>query len=316
MTAMTFHMSVDAAASGMVRVEVDWVRRSWSASTGEWGWGRAGMPKTGPLKAQGGALWLMEPNGPGIVVAMDKAPIGPSDIANKSGSGMLCDVYDRRWPTTKLTWSRDVASGAGTSAAGAALREEVEAICRANLLPDFKLQEPVNCCVNVKGMVKTPGGATGCGQFPGWVLARVTGAKVIQDKVTVGKNSKWEATRTLTSDTIAWEEMAQVLEKARKLPPGTLWTAYDPAKSDIRPRKGDIYLLKQSAKKDSMFAHVGIMISSVGNEWHTADGGQGKGFAVGFRRRTFDPATGKIAGEEGQQQYLKGWVNLEGLVER
>ena len=87
------------------------------------------------------------------------------------------------------------------------------------------------------------------------------------------------------------------------------------ARPDIRPKKGDIYLLKQTAKKDAMFAHVGLIMDSSGTAWKTADAGQGKGFAVGFRRRTFDPATAKIQGEEGVLQYFKGWVDLEGLLE-
>ncbi|HJQ58744.1 MAG TPA: hypothetical protein VJ890_17685 [Vineibacter sp.] len=316
MAAMTFLMSVEAVPGSSVRVEVDWGRRSWSANSGQWGWGRRPMPTNGPVRTQNGALWLMEPNGPGYVVAIDKAPTGPSDIANMSGSGKLCDVYDRNWPTTRLNWSRESAAGASAATGNAQVRDEAEAVCRANLPPEFQLQEPVNCCVAEKGKVKTPGGATGCGQFPGWVIARIKGAKFIQDKVMIAKGTQWQSTPGVTSDTIGWEEMAQQLEKVRKWPPGTLWRAYDPAKSDIRPRKGDIYLLKQSPAKNAMFGHVGVMIDSSGTTWKTADGGQGKGFAVGFRRRTFDPASAKITGEEGTMYYLKGWVDLEGLLER
>lgn len=313
MAATAFLMSVGEAANGAVRVEVDWDRRSWAAS-GQWGWGRVPMPANGPVQTNSGKLWLMEPNGPGIVVIMDKAPTNAADIANMNGSGTLCDVNDRRWPTTKLVWSRDAAPGTGTSsAAGAKVRDEAEAICKANLPPEFTLKEPVNCCVKEEGKVKQgPHGATGCGQFPGWVIQRITSAKFIQDKVVIAKGTQWQTTAGVTSDTIGWEEMAQLLGKKKNR---TIWTLYDPAKPDIRPKKGDIYLLKQTPKKDAMFAHVGMMIDSSGTAWKTADAGQGKGFAVGFRRRTFDPASGKIQGEEGQTQYLKGWVDLEGLLE-
>jgi hypothetical protein len=315
MTAMTFVMSVGAVGGNPVRVEVDWVRRNWSVTSGQWGWGRMPMPTKGPVLPNNNKLWLMEPNGPGVVITIEQAPTGPLDIANKSGGGTLCDVNDRHWPTTKLSWLREVAAGTGAGAIGAQVRDEIEAICKANLPPEFQLQEPVNCCVTEKGKVKTPGGATGCGQFPGWVIQRVKGAKFIQNKVTIAKGTKWQATVGVTSDTIGWEEMATLLEKARKLPAGTLWRPFDLKKPDVRPRKGDIYLLKQSPSATSMFAHVGIMMESAGTVWKTADGGQGKGFAVGFRRRTFDPASAKIAGEEGQIQYLKGWVDVEGLLE-
>jgi hypothetical protein len=53
-------------------------------------------------------------------------------------------------------------------------------------------------------------------------------------------------------------------------------------------------------------------MNASGTAWETADAGQGKGFAVGFRRRTFDPATAKIQGEEGRTHSFKGWVDLEG----
>lgn len=310
MAATAFLMSVGDAANGPVRVEVDWASRSW-ATAGQWGWGRVPMPTKGPLRTNNGTLWLMEPNGPGVVVMMDRAPAGPADIANTNGSGTLCDTNDRRWPSVKLAWSRDTGSGQASSAAVARLRDEIEAICNANLPADFKLQEPANCCVAEKGKVKGPDRVTGCGQFPAWVLTRTSG-RFIRDKVLTEKGTPWAATVSTMQDTIRWEEMSKIIGKMKNR---SIWKLYDPTRPDIRPKKGDIYLLKKTEKKNADFAHVGIVIDASGTAWKTADAGQGKGFAVGFRRRTFDPVTAKIQGEEGVLQYFKGWVDLEGLLE-
>jgi hypothetical protein len=93
--------------------------------------------------------------------------------------------------------------------------------------------ERVNAAVG-PGKVKGADGVTGCGQFPTWVLRRTSG-KFIQDKVLTEKGTKRAAIVSVNSDTIRWEEMAKLLGKKKNR---SIWTLYDPAKPDIRPKKG------------------------------------------------------------------------------
>jgi hypothetical protein len=291
---------------GPVRVEIDWNRRTWSVGPGQFGWWRARLPERGPLQVRpDGVLWLMEPVARALMVVIEDAPTGPADPLHQSGNGTLTNVNDRHWPVTKLQWSREHAGAAGL----APIRAEAVALCKANL-PESGVQEPPNCVESQAGKKKGADGATGCGGFPGWMIGELGAERFIKDNVTVGAGTQWAAKVGVTSPTIAWEQMAVLLEKARGMAPGTLWKLYTP---DSRPKPGDIYTLK---KPNGEFRHVGVIFDPTGTAWRTADGGQGLGFAVGFRNRTFDPATGSLEGEDKNPAFLKGWVDLEALLER
>ena len=292
---------------GSVPLEIDWFQRTWSVDSGHHGWWRTRLPKHGPLQVRrNGALWLMDPVAGSLMITLDDAPGGPVDLSHRKGDGTLCDVTDRNWPVTKLRWSRE---GAGVATGHSPIRTRAVGLCESKL-PASGVQEPPNVLESQAGKKKGPDGATGCGGFPGWMIGQLSGEKFFKEKVTVGAGTQWAAQVGVTSPTIAWEQMAQAIEKARHLPSGTIWKPYAPGS---RPLPGDIYVLK---KPTGEFRHVGVIIKSTGTSWRTADGGQGQGFAVGFRSRTFDPATGRLEGEDKQPAFLKGWVDLESLLER
>jgi len=294
---------------GTVRLEIDWGRRTWSVDSGQFGWWRTRLPTRGPVQLrQNDVLWLMEPVAGALMITIENAPTGPHDPLHRTGNGTLCDVTRRDWPTTKLRWSCEDATSAAGAAGLAPIRAEAVALCESNL-PASGVQEPPNVLESQAGKKKGPDGATGCGGFPGWMIGRLGAEKFFKGTVTVGAGTQWAAKVGVTSPTIAWEQMALQIEKARGAAPGTLWKLYA---SDSRPRPGDIYVLK---KPDGGFRHVGVIIDSTGSTWRTADGGQGLGFAVGFRTRTFDPGSGKLEGEDKQPAFLKGWVDLEALLE-
>lgn len=286
---------------GSVRVDIDLGRRAWSVASGQWGWQTAGLPERGPLQPRpDGALWLMEPVAGALMVVLDSASTG------LAGGGTLCDVTDGYWPVTKLRWSRE---DAGAATGLSPIRVRAVAICESNL-PATGVQEPPNVLESQPGKKKGPDGATGCGGFPGWMIGQLGAEKFYADKVTVGAGTQWAAKVGLTSPTIAWEQMGLAIEKALGLPKGTIWKPFSP---QTRPLPGDIYLLK---KPSGEFRHVGVIANSSGTLWRTADGGQGLGYAVGFRQRTFEPGTGLLEGEDKQPAFLKGWVDLESLLGR
>ena len=101
------------------------------------------------------------------------------------------------------------------------------------------------------------------------------------------------------------------IEKRRNAP-GTVWKLYNPGEKRL-PKPGDIYTLKQP---NGWFRHVGVLIDSSGKKWRTADGGQGGGFAVGYRGRKWTASTALLDGEDGKPAFLKGWVDLDALVEK
>lgn len=304
--------TVGRVVVGSVRVEIDWGRRLWSVASRPSSWTQARLPERGPLQARpNGALWLLEPIARALMITIDNAPTGPLDAARRTGNGTLCDVTNPQWPVTKLSWSREEAGGA---AGLASIRTQAVAVCVANL-PASGVQEPANCVESTPGKKKGADGATGCGGFPGWMIKQLGAEKFSKHTTTVRwtapDGSQKQATIGVTSPTIGWEQLALGIEKARGSPPGTLWKLYTPG--GPRPLPGDIYTLK---KPGGAFRHVGVIIDTTGSAWKTADGGQGQGFAVGFRPRSFDPGTGRLEGEDKQPAFLKGWVDLEALLER
>lgn len=149
-------------------------------------------------------------------------------------------------------------------------------------------------------------GATGCGEFPGRVFTRVPvlypnqpGAFSVE-LPGVGRCY-------LTSPITQWKEFAEAVD--RKHAPARTWTVF----GGQRPLPGDIYVLGYH-DNPAKFRHVGVIVSSEGDSWETADGGQGAtGWQSGFRTRYFKP-DGEMEGEgDGIKTRLMGWVDLDAL---
>lgn len=150
-----------------------------------------------------------------------------------------------------------------------------------------------------------PAGAagTGCGELPGRVFARVP---VIPPGQPGAFKVKLPGAGTvfLTSPITQWENFARQVDADHS---ARTWVPF----AGTRPMPGDIYVLHKF-ENPGMFQHVGIIVSSQGSDWVTADGGQGNGFQSGFVRRRFQPS-GQIDGEFGNKAVLRGWVNLDAL---
>jgi len=294
--------------------ELNFVNHTWSLSPAQGKWGNVMFSDRGPFEVKGwGVIWLMDGLGSvkDCAVILHSAPTGEQDEMHKAGTGrvytpVLAQYKDetihwnflRKSPPTELTASRS--SGQVTKA-----RAKAKMICE-QLLPKKGLSDG-----------KKPAGATGtgCGEFPGRVMRRMpvkgpgqTGAFCL-DVPGAGK-------LYLTTPTTHWEEFAKAIDDKYK-PVKKCWVDF--AKSN-RPQTGDIYLLAQYENK-SQFQHVGLIISSEGSDWVTADGGQGegdtdpnKGWRSGFIARKFY-STGQIDGEFGSKAWLKGWVDLDNLRE-
>jgi len=146
-------------------------------------------------------------------------------------------------------------------------------------------------------------GATGCGEFPGRVFARLPvippGAPGAFSVQLSGAGRVY-----LTSPTTWWEPLAREIDRQHS-PARPCWVPF----SGNRPMPGDIYVLSRHDRPGE-FQHVGVIISAEGSDWLTADGGQGNGWQSGLIRRRFEP-DGTITGEFGNKARLKGWADLD-----
>ena len=145
---------------------------------------------------------------------------------------------------------------------------------------------------------------TGCGELPGRVFARVPVIPPNQQgafKVMIPGAGNCYLTTPMT----AWEQFAQAVDK--QYAPARTWVPF----AGARPLPGDIYVLGKH-ESPAAFQHVGIIVSAQGNDWMTADGGQGNGWQSGFVKRRFH-SSGQIDGEFGNKAMLRGWVNLDTL---
>ena len=317
-------------AQGTVRLQLDWGRRVWKVAPGQKAWVRVGYSNEGAFEwKNNGVIWIWDkPSGKAKTTPLIiwDAPLSPLDILHKAGDGRLYDPKDPAMKEGHFHWTIEAANAGKAAAGPSALRDKAMGIINANLPAFPELDEPPNC-VESKAKTKTDSGGTGCGGFPGWLIGMLGPDQFPKDKVKLTwtekvvdktKNPPTETSVTksslngVTDPTIGWEDLAKAIEK-RRGKPGSLWILYDAKEPNRRPKPGDIYTLKQP---NGWFRHVGVMVDSTGNVWKTADGGQGQGFAVGFRARTFVPSTGELTGEDKKTAYLKGWVDLEALVEQ
>ncbi|HKU96606.1 MAG TPA: peptidoglycan-binding domain-containing protein [Vineibacter sp.] len=177
--------------------------------------------------------------------------------------------------------------------ASSPIRQRFMAICRELLPPQGQLTNG-----------QRPALGTACGEFPGRVFTRVPVLLPSQPgafKMTVPKIGLCYLTSPMTQ----WKEFAETVDA--KYAPVRTWVPF----AGNRPLPGDIYVLG-NYDKPTEFQHVGVIVNAQGNEWLTADGGQGNGGQSGFMKRQFQPS-GQIEGEFGNKAVLWGWVNLDAL---
>jgi len=146
---------------------------------------------------------------------------------------------------------------------------------------------------------------TACGELPGRIFARVPVIPPNQSGA-FKINLPGAGTVFLTTPMTQWEGFAQEVDRQHG---ARTWIPF----AGQRPLPGDIYVLGKFENK-AAFQHVGIIVNASGTDWTTADGGQGNGGQSGFMKRTFNPTTGQIDGEFGNQAFLRGWVDLDLLT--
>jgi hypothetical protein len=92
------------------------------------------------------------------------------------------------------------------------------------------------------------------------------------------------------------------------------------ADGEKRPRPGDLYALLNKGDSDRLnsgISHVGVIIDASGDQWKTADAGQGDGWAADYVTRKYDAEAGTLTGEivtganVRPPRVLAGWIDLD-----
>lgn len=228
-----------------------------------------------------------------------------NDCAHSYGKGLVYAPALAKYKDCEIQWAvlkRDAASELAVAKTSGAL---TKVRLKAKEIAEGLLPKPGTLTNGQK-----PDGAvgTGCGEFPGRIMRRLPVAAppkpdaFVIDVPGSGKLS-------LTNPTTHWEKLSKAIDQKFN-PTKKTWVDYTGA---CRPKTGDIYLLSRFGNRGE-FQHVGMIMSSEGDQWLTADGGQGNGWQSGFITRKFHP-TGQIDGEFGNKAWLKGWVDLDNLRE-
>jgi hypothetical protein len=289
-------------------LELNFTTNTWNLPPAVAKWGGVMYSDRGLLEVKPwGVIWLMDGNGSGkkdCTVILHAAPTGDGGaLAQDSGPGRVYAPAGGKFKDSEIQWRLLRRSPSPQLAASKASGATTPVRMRAKQIAEGLLPKAGKL---TNGQPEANAIGTGCGEFPGRVLKRMPvlgpGQQGAFQLDVPGAGLLY-----LTSPTTHWEKFAQAIDRKYQ-PVRNTWVEFNGAN---RPRTGDIYVLSQFEKK-SDFQHVGMIISADGNEWITADGGQGNGWQSGLITRKFY-STGQIDGERGNKAWLKGWVDLDNL---
>jgi hypothetical protein len=287
-------------------LELNFTTKTWTVPPASAKWGGVMHSDRGLFEVKSwGVIWLLD--GPGsakkdCTIILHDPPTNEETCPVKdAGTGRAyapasagykdCEI---QWRIVRKTGSPDISKSSG---ALTKVRIKAKQIAEGLLPKPGKL---------TNGQPAAGATGTGCGEFPGRVMRRLPVAGPPQ-KGAFEIDVPGSGRLALTSPTTHWEKLAKAVDEKYK-PVRKTWVDFT---GGNRPKTGDIYLLSQY-ENNAKFQHVGMIISAEGNEWVTADGGQGNGWQSGFITRKFH-TTGQIDGEFGNKAWLKGWVDLDNL---
>ena len=333
---MELNVTKSGANPAWAQLDLNFSSNTWSVQEST-SWEGVGVAKDGYFEVKSwGVMWLGNRaiSDKNNIIILWNSPTKDPDPSHVQGEGRLPKPSTESYIEAVVKWNVQKVSP---------VRQRILDICRGILpaTPDTFLTPGQAPMTRITQQTYAAGKVTNCGVFPGWIAGQLGAGSLVPESVQFKKYKMADGTEVtpdpvrVESPMIAWEGFALKLEELRKLQAGTLWVPFDNANGQ-RPQPGDFYVLSKAPK--GQFAHVGVMIDSVGTAWITADCGQGpastqmiqvpdpkdpakkisrpkysKGMAAGYRRRKFNPADGSVSGEFGDQAWLKGWVNVDKL---
>jgi len=319
---------------GKVKMDLDWVRSEWSIREDENCWDRVGYSRKGSFEHKDwGVLWIWDgANGDKNTMIIRDGPNRDKDLLYNLGDGSL---FDPKTPALKgcdFEWDKITppASSAVVSTAKS-IRDEVRALLDANM-PKSGIVEPPNWLESKAGRKMDATKATGCGGMPATLIRLLGANRFIKDTATItyqetvniidpetkkptGQTKKETKTKTLrvTDYMTGWKEYTLALEKKPGVAKGTYWTSFKDDTSK-NPKPGDFVVTND---EKGYFAHICAVYEVNGDNWRTADGGQGEGFAIGMFDKTVDRSSRVIKGQyKNMIRYVDGWVDIESLLKK
>jgi hypothetical protein len=322
------------APLGKVKMDLDWVRSEWSIREDENCWDRVGFSRKGQFEHKDwGVLWIWDgANGDKNTMIIRDGPNRDMDLLYNSGFGSLFEPQSTPLKGCDFEWTKLTApASAAAPAAAKSIRDEVRTLLDANM-PKSGIVEPANWLESKVGRKMDATKATGCGGMPATVIRLLGADRFLKDTATIkyqetvnvidpdtkkptGETKKVWKTNTLkvTDFMTGWKEYALELEKKGGLPKGTYWTSFKDDTSK-NPKPGDILIAKD---EKGYFAHVCVVYEVNGDNWRTADGGQGEGYAIGMFDKVVDRSSHAIKGQyKNLIRRVDGWVDLESLLKK
>lgn len=302
-------LSAKMKNSRAAEFELNFTTKTWSLSPAMAKWSGVMYSDRGLFEVRpSGAMWLMDGMGSArkeCTVILHDAPASQTDVAHDGGTGRVYAPATAMYKDSEIEWRVLRPAPPPELALAKSSGALTPVRMKAKKIAEGLLPKPGHLS---NGKPGAGAKGTACGEFPGRIMRRIPVAGPPERgafEIVVPKIGKLY----LTSPTIFWEELAQAVDQKYQ-PAKKTWVPFTGAN---RPKTGDIYLLAKFENK-SEFQHVGMIISAEGNEWVTADGGQGNGWQSGFITRKFY-SSGQIDGEFGNKAWLKGWVDLDNLRE-
>ena len=287
---------------GDLSLMIDFESKSWSVYKSDTPlWKKISFSNNGRIEVKDWkVIWLYDALNMHRMIIRD-APISNLDVVSTTGTARLYNPLDFSMTDMVFKWSVDVQAtqSSQTQASG-----PITAV-RQRLLDDLQKVLPCsymdqNYIKITGGLTKQGGGYTTCGSLPGYVSSQLWRYKT----------GKMADMPTLTRITLNGTNNVRIK--------GNKFASWIEANLTDRPKSGDVYALLDYGKTDKkvdVIGHVGVIQSSTGNTWKTADLGQGDGYS-GKRdvERDYKSASGELYGEHNQgggYRVLAGWVDLD-----
>ncbi|HSK72853.1 MAG TPA: hypothetical protein VK892_14220 [Pyrinomonadaceae bacterium] len=294
--------SSNGQSNSDVSIMVDFKDKVWRFFKGDKGvWQKIAFSDKGRIEVKDwGVVWLFDELGENRII-FHGAPSNSLEVFKPAGSARLYKPMDSSFQDSALQWNVDLQEMNAQKNVG----NQPSSAIRQRLLEDLNKVLPCSYMDNnykkiTGGLTKQGGGYTTCGSLPGYVSAKLWEFKT-------GKMASLDILKRITLN-----GTNNVRTKGMK------YGAWFEANLTDRPKPGDVYALldyNKTNKKDDVIGHVGVIQSSSGDEWTTADLGQGDGYS-GKRdiKRPYKSVTGELYGESNQgggYRILAGWVDLD-----
>lgn len=287
---------------GNAAMTMDWTKKTWQIVDDKSSiWNRLSNSKNGSFEYRSNdVIWLWDQTR-NTVIFWDP-PRNEMDFSRFSGSARIYDPIDSALKEGRIKWKLDLTKNTSQTTpalptALTPLRVKLLKVLREVLPCTYMDQKYVRI---TGGLKKQGGGYTTCGSLPGFVTS-VLGA---------GDPTKpqWMTYMNIYS-------LNGTLAVRTK---GIKYNAWEWGGKGKRPKSGDIYALLDHGKTNregDVISHVGVIIDSNGENWKTADLGQGDGYQGKIDvPRPYKPASDELFGETNQgggYRTLAGWVDID-----